>query len=60
MSLSPAKAYRGGFTDGQEELVDELQDIFDTWYTPHPEDQSVTCRMIMDLLANKKREIESL
>jgi hypothetical protein len=53
-------AYHEGFIDGQEGIIEEIQEIIDTWNTPHSDDMALTISMIKDLLDNKKQEIESL
>lgn len=52
--------YSDGFVDGQEMMIDEIQEIIDTWYTSHPDDIRLAMDMIKSFVENKKREIESL
>lgn len=60
MGIPAESAYNDGFVDGQEDIIDEIEDIIDTWYTPHPDDKGLTLDLIISLIRDKKKEIDSL
>lgn len=53
-------AYADGFADGQLNIIEEISDIIEMWYSPHSDDMGLTIRMIKDLIEGEKKEIESL
>lgn len=56
VSRSEQEAYASGFTDGQEDILDEVIDIVDNCDVDYY-DRYV---LIMDYIDEKKKEIESL
>lgn len=60
MGIPAESAYADGFVDGQEDILDEISDIIETWNSAHSDDMALTISMIQDLINEKKREIESL
>jgi phosphoribosyl-ATP pyrophosphohydrolase len=60
VGIPAESAYNDGFIDGQEDIIDEIEDIIYTWYTPHMEDKGLTLDLIISLIRNKKQDIDSL
>lgn len=60
VGIPAESAYNDGFVDGQESIIGEIEDIIDSWYTPHAEDKGLTLNLIISLIRDKKQEIDSL